>query len=66
MAKPPRLRIFISYARKDGATLASHLQAGLDPDYDVWLDTARLEAGVFWTLEIEKERSTAATSCLPS
>jgi WD40 repeat protein len=55
MAKPPRLRIFISYARKDAASLASHLQAGLDPDYDVWLDTARLAAGASWTLEIEKQ-----------
>ena len=55
MPKPPRLRIFISYARKDGASLASHLQAGLDPDYDVWLDTARLEAGASWTLEIEQQ-----------
>jgi TIR domain len=54
MAKPPRLRIFISYARKDGASLASHLQHGLNPDYDVWLDAARLEAGASWTLEIEK------------
>jgi TIR domain len=55
MANAPRLRIFISYARKDGASLASHLQHGLDPDYDVWLDAARLEAGASWTLEIEKE-----------
>ena len=47
-------RIFISYARKDGAELAQRLledlkKQGLDP----WLDTRRIRGGASWTREIE-------------
>jgi hypothetical protein len=38
MAEPPWPRVFISYACRDPARLASELQAGLRPDDDVWLD----------------------------
>ncbi|HEY6342404.1 MAG TPA: toll/interleukin-1 receptor domain-containing protein [Bryobacteraceae bacterium] len=54
MATPPRPCVFFSYARKDGARIASQLQSALEPDHDIWLDTARLEAGASWTVEIEK------------
>jgi hypothetical protein len=54
MAEPPRQRIFVSYARKDAAELAVHLREGLKLEYDVWLDTARIEGGASWTVEIEK------------
>src|SRR4051812_42976429 len=54
MAESERLRIFISYARKDAAGLASELQHSLEPDYDVWLDTARLTGGASWTVDIEE------------
>jgi hypothetical protein len=54
MAALPRLHIFISYARKDAARLAARLQAALQPDHDVWLDTMRLGGGESWALEIEQ------------
>ena len=54
MVAPPRKRVFISYARKDAASLATELQQDLQPEYDVWLDTKRIEAGASWTVEIEK------------
>src|ERR1700685_908373 len=53
------LRIFISYARKDGADLAQHLQASLaDAGFDIWLDTQRLRGGGVWSVEIEHELDT--------
>ena len=54
IAEPPQHRVFISYARRDAARLASDLQGGLQPGYEVWLDTARLSGGASWTLGIEK------------
>jgi len=47
--------VFISYARKDGATLARMLSEalatrGLEP----WLDTRRVAGGATWTREIER------------
>src|SRR5215472_12906505 len=48
------LRVFISYARKDGATLARRLQSDLmKQGFDAWLDTQRIEGGATWTKEIE-------------
>jgi hypothetical protein len=47
-------RVFISYARKDGATLAQRLQKDLkEQGFDAWLDTRRLTAGDIWSREIE-------------
>jgi NB-ARC domain/TIR domain len=46
--------VFISYARKDAALLAKDLQQNLQPDHDVFLDTARIAAGGSWTEEIEQ------------
>src|SRR6266851_4584757 len=47
-------RIFISYARKDGATLAQRLQSDLTKQgFDAWLDIRRLRGGGTWTKEIE-------------
>jgi WD40 repeat protein len=53
MAAPQRRRVFISYARKDGARLATALQQDLQRDHDVWLDTNRIAGGASWTVEIE-------------
>src|ERR1035437_1582374 len=48
-------RIFVSYARKDGAALALRLQRDLTAaGYDVWLDTQRIAGGESWTVEIEE------------
>jgi hypothetical protein len=47
-------KIFISYARIDGAELAQRLQGDLrDKGYDAWLDTERIRGGSTWTKEIE-------------
>jgi hypothetical protein len=55
MSNPERLRLFISYARKDGATLAQRLQADLAAQgFDAWLDTHRIAGGATWTTEIEQ------------
>ena len=54
MSPPEPLRIFISYARKDGADLARRLQTDLKGlGFDPWLDTQRLRGGATWTREIE-------------
>jgi hypothetical protein len=48
------LPVFISYARKDGATLARRLQSDLAKrGFEVWLDTQRIEGGAMWTTKIE-------------
>jgi len=50
-----RSKVFISYARKDGADLAQRLQADLRAKrFDAWLDTQRIAGGVSWTRKIEK------------
>jgi hypothetical protein len=50
------LRIFISYARKDGGVLAHRLQSDLTKEgFDAWLDTQRLRSGSVWSVEIEHE-----------
>jgi hypothetical protein len=42
------LRVFISYARKDGAMLAQRLQSDLTKEgFETWLDTQRI--GGTWT-----------------
>ena len=46
------MRLFLSYARRDGADLALRLQRDLAP-LEVWLDRLRLKAGDRWTNEIE-------------
>ena len=48
------MRVFISYARKDGAALAQRLQKDLkEQGFDAWLDTQRIAGGAIWTDEIE-------------
>jgi hypothetical protein len=46
-------RVFISYARKDGAALAKKLHQDLATWFDIWFDTQRLTAGDIWSREIE-------------
>src|SRR5664280_2315550 len=48
------LRVFISYARKDGAALAQRLQKDLnEKGFDAWLDTHRIGGGRVWSTEVE-------------
>ena len=55
MGGPDTTRIFVSYARKDGAALAQRLLRDLTTQcFDVWLDTRRIAGGASWTTEIEK------------
>jgi hypothetical protein len=55
MRGPSNTRVFISYARKDGAQLAERLQADLSAEgFNAWLDTQRLAGGTIWTTEIER------------
>jgi hypothetical protein len=52
-------RVFISYARKDGAALAQRLQSDLAKQgFDAWLDTGRIAGGAVWSTEIEREIDT--------
>jgi hypothetical protein len=54
MPESERSRVFISYARRDGAELACRLQADLtEKGFDAWLDKQRLAGGAVWTTEIE-------------
>jgi WD40 repeat protein len=47
-------KVFISYARIDGAELAQRLQGDLRKKrYDAWVDTHRIRGGSTWTTEIE-------------
>jgi hypothetical protein len=56
MASLTPSRIFISYARKDGADLARRLESDLKArGFDPWLDTQRLHAGSVWSVGIESE-----------
>jgi hypothetical protein len=46
--------VFLSYARKDGATLAQRLQEDLkEQGFDAWLDTQRIDGGRVWSTEID-------------
>src|SRR5271166_1829087 len=47
-------RVFLSYARKDGAALAQRLQKDLkEQGFDAWLDTERIKGGATWSNVIE-------------
>jgi hypothetical protein len=51
---PSPRRVFLSYARKDGTAAAQALQAVLEAaKYEVFLDTARISGGAFWSKTIE-------------
>src|SRR5438477_4162277 len=51
-AKAGHQRIFVSYARRDGAELARRLQNALTTaGFDFWLDTQRIAGGASWTVE---------------
>jgi WD40 repeat protein len=55
MAKAGERRIFISYARRDGAELVLRLEKDLTAaGFDVWLDTQRIRGGESWTVEIQE------------
>ena len=55
MAPAGHARIFVSYARKDGAELALRLEKDLTAaGFEVWVDTERIGGGVSWTVEIEE------------
>jgi hypothetical protein len=57
LSKP--VRVFISYARKDGGSLAQRLQSDLKTEgYDTWLDVQRIAGGAGWSTEIEREIDT--------
>ena len=48
------IKIFISYARKDGRELALKLKKSLeDAGHDAWLDTSEIEGGDSWGKRIE-------------
>ena len=50
-----RIRIFFSYARADGETLANRLYDDLKQNgFEVWLDTRDIPPGSSWPREIEK------------
>jgi NB-ARC domain/TIR domain/WD domain, G-beta repeat len=54
MGMPEGKRIFISYARKDGAELAQRLQKDLAGEgFKPWLDTHEIAGGDSWTDDIE-------------
>ena len=47
-------RVFISYARKDGAALAQRLKDDLEKNgFDAWLDIQRIGGGRIRSAEIE-------------
>src|SRR5690348_2103837 len=49
-----QVRLFVSYAHRDGASLAFRLHSDLEAlGYEAWLDRARLRGGDRWTNEIE-------------
>jgi len=61
------LRIFISYAVKDGTALAQRLQASLkDEGLDAWLGTQRLVSGAVCGAQRVSAPSMTATRCWPS
>jgi WD40 repeat protein len=55
------IRIFLSYARKDGVELARRLYDDLTArGFEAWLDQHRIAAGASWTDEIEQALDRAA------
>jgi WD40 repeat protein len=55
------IKIFLSYARKDGSDLARRLHDDLKArGFAPWLDKRRIAAGASWTDEIEKALDAAA------
>src|SRR5215831_7037027 len=59
MPLPEPLRVFISYARKDGAALAQRLQSDLTKKgFDAWLDTQRIAGSAVWSTQMEREIDT--------
>lgn len=55
MSRLEDVRVFISYAHRDGADLAQRLHADLiSHGVSTWLDQQRLAAGACWSVEIER------------
>src|SRR5688572_7678897 len=49
-----KARLFLSYGRKDGATLADRLRADLEiQGFEVWQDARRIRSGHAWEEEIK-------------
>jgi WD40 repeat protein len=49
-----RIRLFLSYGRRDAADLANRLRADLENlGYEVWQDTRKIRAGKEWEQEIQ-------------
>jgi hypothetical protein len=49
------MRVFISYAHKDGAALAQCLQSSLTKvGFDVWLDAQRIGGGAVWSMALDQ------------
>src|ERR1039458_4317255 len=54
MPPPEASHVFLSYARKDGATLAQRLKGDLEKQgFDPWLDKQRIAGGAVWADVIE-------------
>ena len=55
------IKIFLSYARKDGSELAQRLADDLKArGFEAWLDKRRISGGASWTDEIEQALDAAA------
>jgi WD40 repeat protein len=60
MASRIETRVFISYARRDGAELAQRLRQDLVTNgFDVWIDIHNIAGGTSWTVEIENAIDTS-------
>ena len=54
MALPTQLRVFLSYARTDGAEFAQRLRTDLvSHGFEPWMDTREIAGGDSWPDEIE-------------
>jgi TIR domain len=50
----PRVRLFLSYGRRDAKELADRLKRDLEGrGYEVWQDTREIRSGTEWELEME-------------
>jgi hypothetical protein len=59
MSPPEPISVFISHARKDGASLARRLQSDLTREgFNAWLDTQRISGSAVWNSTIEREIDT--------
>ena len=67
MGNAGKIRVFVSYAHKDGAELAFWLVEGLErAGFEAWIDRDRLNPGENWSREIEQalDRAEAVVAVL--